>query len=255
MRFLLALTLLAALGCKRAKEEKADLGPEAKGTEIDDALSHVLDGRAAPAFTPGQYASYSILRRLENSENTIVLGGVTAGVHVAADQASKYLLIEKSYRQADGTFVTDTSEVPLGSVGVSLAGALNAQALRTQGLEMRARAAQQPTKVTFHKLSVSDGVMPAPARLAARPDCGGLAPCELPVHYVRFTMVVWYGDTDYQKVNLDFAFSSATPWLPFGKEFEKLTGVMVADCRSTYVPVEGRTVYLRDCQQLEDVQK
>lgn len=254
MKWLVGLLVLASLGCKRAKEAKADLGPEVTGEAVDEALSHVLDGRSAPTFAPGQYASYSILRRLENQENTIVLGGVSVGVHPSADGASKFLLIEKSFRQADGSFQTITSEESLGSTGMSLSAALSAQALRTYAREVSTREAQ-PRKVTFHKLSVTEGTMPAPARLSGRSDCGGLSPCEFPVRYVRFALVAWYGDDDYQKINLDFAFSSATPWLPFGKEFERLTGVLVADCRSTYVPVEGRTVFVRDCQQLEDIQK
>lgn len=254
MKWMIALLVLASLGCKRAKEAKADLGPEVTGEAVDDALSHALDGRSAPTFTPGQFVSYSILRRLENQENTIVLGGISAGVHASADGASKFLLIEKSYRQADGSFQTITSEESLGATDVSLAKALTAQSLRAFGQSVSTRDAQA-RKITFHKLSVTDGVMPAPARLVNQPGCGGLSPCELPVRYVRFALVAWYGDDDYQKINLDFAFSQTTPWLPFGKEFERLTGVLVADCRSTYVPVDGRTVFVRDCQQLEDIQK
>ena len=68
-------------------------------------------------------------------------------------------------------------------------------------------------------------------------------------------MAQWENETDFQKVSLDFAFSLNPPFLPFGADFEQLSGIMVTDCRATYIPIEGRTVYVRSCKTLEDFQK
>lgn len=259
--------VLGALSCQRAKEEKADLGPQATGEEIDHALALAVGRSSLAGMHVGQYVNYSILRRLENSENVIVLG--TVNVNVAnADKSgdptqTKYTLeIAKSYRQENGGFQTVLSEEPLvvdhGSALTSQT--LTADAIRIAQATVRARGvagvlAAQPKKVTYHKLRSSTGTMPVPERVAGRSGCGGVSPCELPVRYLRFDIVAWYTDTDYQKVSLDFAFSSSTPWIPFGKEFDQLSGILIADCRSTYVPVEDRNVYVRDCQQLDDFQK
>ncbi len=80
-------------------------------------------------------------------------------------------------------------------------------------------------------------------------------PCALEVRYIRFDMVQWYDDGTASKVALDFGFSVQPPFLPFGEDFDQLSGLMVLDCRSTYIPIEGRTVFLRDCMTLDDFDK
>jgi hypothetical protein len=43
--------------------------------------------------------------------------------------------------------------------------------------------------------------------------------------------------------------------IPFGRDFDQYSGLLVADCRSTYIPLETRTVYVRDCLTLDDFKK
>jgi hypothetical protein len=113
-------------------------------------------------------------------------------------------------------------------------------------------------KSSFHRLRTSEAVLPAPAAVKGRTGCGGISPCEIPVNIVQFDLVVWYNDGSYQKIAIDLALSNKTPFIPFGPDpqsFDRLNGLLVTDCRATQVPVEGRTVYLRDCLNLEDFQK
>ena len=96
--------------------------------------------------------------------------------------------------------------------------------------------------------------MVASETLKARSDCAGLNPCELPAHFVQFDMVIWSSSDNYQKISFDFAFSTKTPFIPFGRDFDQMSGLLIVDCRSTYVPVTNRTVYVRDCLTLDDFQ-
>jgi hypothetical protein len=269
----LALTLPLALallvGCKKAKEEKADLGPEVAPELIDEALSKAVYGASLDGLRVGEYIDYAIERRLENEESTITLGGTNVSVIDAEENNTKYTLrITRSFRRNDGSFQVVTGEDvirvnPSAPASLSLppeSAALNPSALSAARLtnEALARASadgENPRRVTFHRLRESDGVEPAPAKVRLKPDCGGLSPCEIPVHYIQFDMVTWSSDDDYQKMSLDFAFSRKTPFLPFGEDFDQLSGLLVIDCRSLYVDIGTRDVYVRDCQQLDDFQK
>ena len=269
LHFLVALSvpfvLVALMSCIKAKEEKADFGPEVPPSEIDLALSKAVQNADLSGTAVGQFLNYSVIRRLESEESTINLGGTHVSVFDKTETPTEVkftLKIQQSQRMSDNTFEVRQSEEPLvlSKGPVELAsltgppGQLNAASLSRQRVSALAK---KPTKTTFHRLRQSDGNIDVPAIVKAKPDCGGLSPCELPVRFVQFDLVQWFSDETYQKVSLDFAFSLKTPYLPFGNEgsFDQLTGVMVADCRATVVPIEGRTIYIRDCMSLEDFQK
>ncbi len=259
------LTLL--MSCMKAEEEKADFGPEIPASSIDLALSKAIHNADLSGTAVGQFLSYSVTRRLENEETTINLGGTRVSVFDKVcdpvDCSAKLtftLKIEKTTRLADNTFEVRQSEEPLilrkGPIAPASFGPTPGKLSAASLAQHRVGAlAKKPTRVSFHRLRESDGNMDVPAVIKNKPGCGGLSPCELPVHYVQFDMVQWFSDETYQKISLDFAFSLKTPYLPFGEDFDQLNGVLVTDCRATQIPVEGRTVYLRDCMSLEDLQK
>lgn len=274
----LPFVMVFLFGCIRAKEEKADLGPEVDPDAINTALWKIKDQSSLDGLHVGQYIDYVILRRIENSDNTMVLGSTTVAVMDAQSvpdlNATRFTMqINKSYRRNDGSFdiVSTEDRITLANPGTSAAmvnsadlrvpAALRANpprpldVVRDQALHTLAASDTQPRRITYHHFREGDETMPVPDKVKLKADCGGLSSCEIPMHYVRFELVAWYTDTDYQKISFDFGFSTRTPWIPFGSGFTLLTGAMVVDCRSTYVQLTDRNVYVRDCQQLEDFQK
>lgn len=268
-RFLHLLSVLSVpfvltfmMGCIKAKEEKADLGPEIDFTEIQNAVSKAVQGNDVSNTAVGHFVNYSYLRRLEQEENTINLGYLKVNVIRKTEEPTYNtftLRIEKATRLADNTFETKISQDDFdaakpGPVPTAM------EAFDVGGLSSYARAAagapaKKPTKESYHRLRESTGMVAVPNVVKTRPGCGGLSPCEIPATFIQFDFVQWFNDGTYQKVAVDLAFSTKTPFLPFGQNFDQLTGLLITDCRATVIPVEGRTVYVRDCLSLEDFQK
>lgn len=270
LHFGLTLSLLFVVvllfGCKKIAPEGADFGPAVNGQAIDAALNKAVEGASLDSIHVGQFLDHTVIRRLENEENTMTLGGTRIEVIDRVDTetiANFTLRISKSQRLNGGEFETRVSEETLPLKKSSFA-ALARPRVTAESLAVEAKSAphvqangatRKVTRVTYHNLRETSETLPAPKAVAARPDCGGISPCALNVKYVRFDMVQWYDDGGTSKVSLDFGFSVQPPFLPFGEDFDQFSGLMVIDCRSTYVPVEGRTVFVRDCMALEDFQK
>lgn len=257
---LLALTLSS---CIKAREKKEDLGPPVASEKINDALLGATNGATLDTLAVGQSLSFSTTRRVENGDSEITLGARKIDVidrQDTNDEKRFTLRISKSRRLDDGSFDSTVTEdalwIPKAQATatglLAPSGSLTAESLAQS---VAAEDSSPPERVTFHHLRESNGVMDPPTRVKARSDCGGLNPCELRVHYVQFDMVLWANDSDYQKISIDFAFTDRVPYLPYGKDFDQLTGALIVDCRSTYVPVNDRTVYVRDCSTLNDFQK
>jgi len=248
----LTVLILPNTSCKRAEERPAELGPEVAPDLIEQALAKVVDGASLSSLRKGQYISYVGLRRLENQENVIALGGTTVSVVDTRDSADNtrtqfIMRIVRTIRQEDGTFRTITSEDDSLSLPKS-----RLQSLIQSGVRAKS---ETPVRVTFHRFEESDATLPAPQQVRERAGCGGLNPCEMPVHFISFDMVNWYSDTDFLKISFNLGFSSRTPFLPFGEGFDRFSGLLVSDCRSTYVEAGDRNIYVRDCDQIEDFQK
>lgn len=264
------LLLTVMLGCKQAKAKKEDLGPAMDIKLLDDALVRVAEGASFNTLAVGQYLQFSDIRRLENEETAITLGGRRIDVIDRVDtpeQARFTLHITDSLRQNDGKFRTKLTEealwldkVPvapasLRALGTSTRRSMTAEAIVQSTVQAMADD-EEKKKVTLHHLRESDASIAPPTAVKMRADCGGLNPCELRVHYIQFDLVIWENTSDaYQKISFDFGFSTQTPYLPFGKEFDQLSGLLITDCRSTFVPLESRNVYVRDCLDLEDFKK
>ncbi len=250
--FILALIV----GCQKIEEEQPDYGPEVAGTEIDLALSKAIHGASFDATCVGQYVKYNVTPRLENEEVTTLLGTTHVEVFDREDTATeaKFMLrITQSERlTGNGQFEVRVTEEPLVLQKVSLVGATSTKAFEAKAVQT---AERKIDRITYHNLREFTQTEDAPKAVRERAGCGGLSPCSLEVRYIRFNMVQWYDDGTRQKVAFDFAFSTQTPFLPFGNDFDQLNGLMILDCRSTYVPIERRTVFVRDCLTLEDLQK
>lgn len=247
------------ISCNRAKEEPGNLGPEFSSDQIDLALSKAINDADLNSLSVGQFTEYVTTQRIENEENINAVAGSRVEVinREETDTAIKFTLkIVRTDRLSNGQWETRVTEEPLAINKPSLLSIDNLMTpdrVTTSALKMAADKAVK--KVTFHKLRESTGTMPPPPRVRLKADCGGLNPCEMPVRYISFDMVQWTSDTEYQKLSLDFAFSLSTPFLPFGEDFEQLNGLMVLDCRATYIPIENRNVYIRECKSLDDFKK
>lgn len=263
--------LTVMMGCVKAKEFKEDLGPEVSGQAIDEALAKAVTGANFDHIDVGQFNSYSYTRRLEAEEITINLGDRRVEVTNAQEnddhtQVTFNLRITKNERLASGGFETVISEEPLvlnigPSIGASLGVRSFAAEPRCEAISAKSvadrvvRALEDPVeRVSYHHLREFSKQIDPPAAVRDRAGCGGLSNCKLSVNYIQFDMVIWRTRETYQKVSLDFAFSVDTPFLPYGESFDQFNGLMITDCRSTYVPIETRTVYVRDCLSLDDFQ-
>ncbi len=256
----LLLTLLLA-GCMKATEKKEDLGPEFAATAINAALARATAGADPLQMAIGQYLDTDETRVILNNSVATTMGARRVEVidrQDTTDKAKVTLRISKATRQEDGTFETVVTEdsVAIDKTTTTIPASLRAlppPTLTVATLAARANAAGSTTK--FYHLQESDASIDPPVPVKARAGCGGLSGCQLPVHYVQFDMVLWKDDVNYQKISIDFAFSHATPFLPFGADFNQLSGVLITDCRSTYVTVDGRNIYVRDCSTLADFKK
>lgn len=259
------LLLLALMSCIKAKEEPADLGPEASEDQIELALSKAINGADVSHTAVGQYVTYSILRRLENDDSTQSLGATKVEVFDKTESATDTrftLRIVKSTRMDDGTFETVQTEEPLTiKKGASTLQAVNAVNSLFSPLLSTARAstvnatAAKPIRKSYHRLRESSAEIDPPPLVKNRSGCGGLNPCKIPVHYVQYDLVEWYSETEFRKLAFDLSFSTVTPFLPFGENIDRFSGLMLTNCVSTQVQITGRTVYVRDCINLEDLQK
>lgn len=261
-----AILFLVVSGCMKAHEQKEDLGPEVSSDTILDAVDRMQSQATFDNLKVGQYVMYVDTRRIENADNAMVMGAKRIDVIDrvdTADEAHFTLKVANSILLNEGKYESTISEQPLWLTKVSSV----ANSVSTLGLKSPPRkitvaslahsrdvTVEEPQKITFHHMRESDGVVPASATLQARSDCAGLKPCEIPAHFLHFDMVIWEDSSKYQKITFDFAYSLKTPFLPLGNNFDQLDGLIVADCRATYVPVQNRTVYVRDCLTLDDFQ-
>ncbi len=262
----LPLIVIVLFGCTKIKEEKADFGTEVTGEDIDRALGKAIGDASLAGLALNQYIDYDVTRRIENEDTTTNLGGTRVEVTHQADNGDYNtftLEIKKTNRVSGGNFETIISEEPLKirkptlmNLGLVAVPAQRVQKISAMGLAAEAMAEERKvTRVSYHNLSEFTEATLPPRAVASRAGCGGLNPCVMSVRYIRFDMVQWYADGGTSKVSLDFGFSVQPPYLPFGENFDQFSGLLVVDCRSTYVPIESRTVFVRDCMTLEDFQK
>jgi hypothetical protein len=255
------LISLFASACMKAKAQREDLGPEFSADQISSALERATDKADLSGIAAGQNVQYSHTRRIENSETVLDLGSRRVDVLDrvdGTDLTTVTLRVSELMRNMAGAFESKITEDQLllkrspAAANSTALGSAHAFLMR----EIHGMADETtPRRTSFHHLKETDAIIDPPLAVKGRTSCNGLNPCSLHVHYVQFELVIWQDDKNYQKISFDFGFSLQTPFLPYGSEFEQLNGVMITDCRSTYVPIQSRSVYVRDCFDLEDFKK
>ena len=268
MALLIPFLLTAMLSCMKAGPQKEDLGPEVTLDQVNAALTKQAGRGSFDNLKVGQYLLFADTRRIENGDTTISLGGRLIEVldrQDTTDQARFTLRVTNSERMLDGTFENTVSEDALWLTKVSASGMkfptplspANAKSiLHINGDPNPIDQGSTEPRIAFYHLKESDSTIPAPPTMAARANCSGLPNCQIPVHYIQFEIVTYPdpSNTDsYTKVAVDLAFSTLTPLLPMGVDvFDQLSGLLVEKCQSTYVPVDDRSVYVRDCETIDD---
>jgi hypothetical protein len=262
----LPLLLVVLVGCKQAKAKREDLGPEVSTDAIDTALAKAMQTTTLDSLTVNQYVDYSHTRRIENEETVTDLGRRRVDVIDRQDSSTEArftMRIEETQVLSDGkgtrrTIVTEDSLSLRKTDTDAVPQALRVQSASAPVLSAEKLAAAVDGKagtITFHHLQESDATIDPPPAIKMRADCGGLPSCQMHVHYIQFDMVLWEDGTNYQKISFDLAFSADSPYLPYGEDFAQLNGALIMDCRSTFIPLPARTVYVRDCYSLEDFKK
>ncbi len=270
---ILPFVLMFLLGCEIIQKAEEEDGSEAYGPEVTDdqldlALSKAVHGYTIDNTEVGQFVETVDVRRLENEDQVTTLAGMRVEIdskEVIEDTEDQqtvhyHLNIFDSVRLPDGSFETkntgDTLEVTRSKNSAPSVMAMDgaAQYFENKALKnFRARPAAK--RVTKHNLKTYSQRVEVPPSVKGRPGCGGVASCSILVHYIEYDFVEWDENNRPLKIHLDFGFSVDTPFIPFGDGFEKLTGLMVKFCRSTYIPITGRTVYVRDCNNVENFQR
>lgn len=264
LHFLMALSLplilsVLLMGCIKAKEEPADLGPEYSEDQIDLALSKAVHGTVlVPAV--GQFTTYVATRRLETEENTLSLGALKAEVFKKDDPDPNNpdidtfrMRITQSTRLEDGTYETVQKEDVLQLKNSS---SLTAAVLN-QTPTGRAAALEESDRRTYHNLVEISDTIDVPPLVKQRPGCGGIPSCKIPVKLVKYDIVDWKSKDEFRKLAIALTFSQATPYLPFGKSnsMDQFNGVLINNCVGQLAYVVGRTIFVRDCFDLADFQK
>jgi hypothetical protein len=270
--FLLALSvplvLTVMLSCMKATAQKEDLGPAFTADQINAAIARVQANSTLNNLAVGQYLVFDTTRRVANGDDTIDLGGRRIDVidrQDTTDQARFTSRITTSTRLPNGTFETTVAEDALWLDKVAAAAATAVTLRPANGSPVLNAASlvhlnDDPTTdgttptISYYHLQESDGVIPAPPTVAAKPNCGGLSNCQIPLHYIHFDIVTWQDSQNYTKVTIDFGFSTLTPLIPVGLDFAQLSGLLISNCQASYLAVDNEQVYVRDCESLDDYQ-
>ena len=258
------ISVASVLSCVRAEEEKEDLGPAVDTKAVQEVLTEVFSGNTYHNGKVDQFVYYE--------ENISAQGGAPQ------DRGFDYIkVVERKISETDPTFLQFTMHYirkkldengKFQTVETEETYNVNKNAESTMGpLESGMRILSQssrlktmgrsgkPIKVTYHNFEVKRGdVLPVPEAVRSRADCGGISGCRLNSVMIKLDEVKWYSETDYDKMHFDFVYSKDTPYL-INIQNDTMGGLMIMGCLSTYIPYQGRKVYVKDCVNLKDFQK
>ena len=255
---LLPVALLVITSCKQAHEERADLGPSADPSIINDTFEKAIAGATVATLQVHQSLNYEESLRIANQDPNLLMG--EHGIQVIdrtndADTQETRITIHHSQKVRDmdkNIFVNIESEDTISlPEQASSTGSGMLMAVESGFISIAAtpQDAPQPVRITYHNFSTSTDLIDPPSKVKSRSDCGGLTGCRLHVTYISYDEEKWYNDTDYDKYKYDFAFTTQLPYM------NGLFGVLVTGCVGFYQSVSNRRYFVRDCQYLTDFQK
>lgn len=253
LALLLPIALVILMGCRKAKEEKGDLGPQTESEVIDKAINDAVGPISIADLKKDQILHYELNRRIVGQETTLLMGSHRLEVVDRTDRPDLNATLitlkhDERIRHENGfkrVVSEDTIPVPLQAT-IEEGFHVGDNHVSTMAV---VRAQERANRVTYHNLAVSKGTVAPPTDGAQRPGCGGLSPCSLPVTFVSYDEVRWYPSGDYDKFHFDFAFTNKLPYMA------QAFGVMLTGCVAQHVPIGEFRYYVRDCQYLVDYKK
>lgn len=244
MTLLLPLFIFVFVGCLEKPEAKlADLGVENSPDDVEFALSKATYGKTAYSMKVGERVDYEINIRIENEDITKV-SDIAQQVTDKIEDANniKYVLHERTNNYANGKVDTVEREFYI-NLEKSAPEAIAFQSpLAYFGLGTVKPMADEPIRVSFHNLKVTDVTVPVPDRVAMQPNCLGLTNCELKGTNITFTKAEWYSSTTRDITRYNFTFSPEAPYL----------GVALNGCLNFLYKANGREYLVTQCQVLRD---
>jgi hypothetical protein len=253
LAILLPVALVLLMGCRKAKEEKGDYGPTVSEDQINKVINDAVGTVSLTELRKDQLLHYELNRRIVGQPTTILMGshqlevidrtdrhdlGATL-ITIKHDERIRY---EKGFKKVVSE---DTLPLPLEE---STESQFNVSDNNVSAMAV-VRAKASATDRTYHNLEVSRGTVEPPADGASRPNCGGLSPCSLPVTYVSYDEIRWYGENDHDTFHFSFIFTNRLPYMA------QAFGVMLSGCVAQHVPIGEFRYYVRDCQYLIDYKK
>ncbi|MCC7403119.1 MAG: hypothetical protein IT288_01870 [Bdellovibrionales bacterium] len=250
LTLLLPVGLFLLLGCTEDPEvKKADLGPEVSVDQVNKVMDEALASRSPTETRVGDKVLYEINQRVETS-SIIRLKEVLLDVKSRSEDNEfiVYLLDEATTDYQGDTPDTVQKEVEWRIAKTNLPELPPASLYRAtlwQPLQSVVRPPSlfaKDTPVTFHNLSITKGVRPAPPAVAESADCRGLSPCQLNVAEVNFDLVEWPSPDDWKVTKYRYIYSSDTPY----------PAHLILLCVKTLVDTEARDYFVSQCQVLRD---
>lgn len=262
--FVISVLIFSILSCKRAEEEEENLGPAVDTKAVQDVLDEVFSGNTYDNGMTDQFVYYEenisaqggppqdrgfdyikIKNRKMSETDPNFLQFTMHYIRKKLDENGQFQTIE-----TEETYnVNKNAESTMAPLDSGMRILIQSSRLKTMS------RTEKPTKITYHNFEVKRGnVLPVPEAVRLRPDCGGISGCRLNSIMIRLDEVKWYGESDYDKMHFDFVYSKDTPYL-INIQNDTMGGLMLMGCLSTYIPYQGKKVYVKDCVNLKDFQK
>ncbi|MGE0763977.1 MAG: hypothetical protein AB7N80_11915 [Bdellovibrionales bacterium] len=267
----LPIFLALVASCIKAPELKqGDLGPQASDEDLERVISKALYGIDPWKTSVGQQVVYDFNARIENEEQVrpIVRLTQTLLARVESADKKKLTLTIQSHEKDASTGQVEKSEANTdyelgdGATAMTLRNSdrpfdtMNLRRLISDGgltqvmkffalneLGGPRTAAERPIKkVTYHNLFEDSGIMAPPSAVQAKPNCGGVANCQMRYFQIDYDEASWYSDTEFDVRKWHFIISRDAPFM--GYIFER--------CLASMVTGADRRYYVRQCQFTRD---
>lgn len=286
LRLLLPVVAIAASGCMKEPELKADFGPEITSADFSNKLAEI-EGPDPYTIKKNEYAyfirstvlqdqiyqldkrwAYTVTNKTEDA-NDHIFSFVKETREYIGDQEkisqnqSEVRLTKRSTNTS--SIATPVSMSPL-SLAAGVQSSLDIQRLRFRPSETRTIPIVQMStltpfafrpasneKVTFHNLKLEQTHVPVPDFVRQRANCGGLTneKCRaaLKAYVMTFDQVQWTG-TEGQRYSVLWIFSPDIPY--FGSTMFPSPAGVLKSCGTTQVPYEGQRVKVTQCDEIKD---
>ncbi|MES2965192.1 MAG: hypothetical protein V4760_15000 [Bdellovibrionota bacterium] len=217
--------IMALTGCIAAEDgAPVDYGPQVSVASINEAIMTPIEGMDPLNIKLGEF------RAIENSQEIVGIPGrnllSAQGVTITArDEKPDHIdftavITDVEYKN-DGTFDKVSREGPVcvskvyGACGedpIPSPGSTAIKAFSSPVAYIENTVKALSSTLTFHRLKTSTAIVGVPAEVAARPNCGGVANCQMTIHKIGFDQVEWENGKA-TKIHVDVVMSNSVPYL------------------------------------------